>query len=117
MSKVEARGPGRPPAGPGGEHVSRYPQLTIRLPAETKAKLSTLSLLTGTPIWRLIDGAVETYVQHLPEPEKSRLGEIADRLVRGDWPVTSHWEAHYGAWKAATKSARGRKGPRARKQP
>ena len=25
----------------------------------------------------------------LPEPERSRLGDIAERLVRGDWPVTS----------------------------
>jgi hypothetical protein len=115
MVKTETRGPGRPPAGPDGERVSQYPQLTVRLPAETKAKLSTLSLLTGTPIWRLIDAAVETYVQHLPEPEKSRLGEIANRLVEGDWPVTSHWEASYRAWKATAKSARARKGPRVRK--
>ena len=86
--------PGRPPSGPGGERVSDYPQLTIRLPAATKAKLNTLSLLTGNPIWRLIDRAVEIYVQNLPEPERSRLGDIAERLVRGDWPVTSHWEAY-----------------------
>jgi predicted DNA-binding protein len=93
MSKARARRPGRPPSGPAGEKVSHYPQLTVRLPAATKARLNTLSLLTGTPIWRLIDRAVEAYVQHLPEPERSRLGEIAERLVRGDWPVTSHWEA------------------------
>src|SRR5712692_8258703 len=110
MTKAQTRGPGRPPSGPAGERVSEYPQLTIRLPAATKAKLSTLSLLTGTPIWRLIDSAVDTYVQHLPEPEKSRLGEIADRLVRGDWPGTSHWEASYRAWKATTKPSRGAKG-------
>jgi hypothetical protein len=74
--------------------VSDYPQLTIRLPAATKAKLSTLSLLTANPIWRIIERAVDVYVQNLPEPERSRLGEIAERLVRGDWPVTSHWEAY-----------------------
>ena len=117
MTKIEPHGPGRPPSGPGGQRVSQYPQLTIRLPAETKAKLSTLSLLTGTPIWRLIDSAVDTYVQHLPEPEKSRLGEIADRLVRGDWPVTSHWEPSYRAWKATTKSARSPKSPKPPKRP
>ena len=66
---MEARGPGRPPAGARERTRQPVPQLTIRLPAETKAKLSTLSLLTGTPIARLIDTAVETYVQHLPEPE------------------------------------------------
>jgi len=73
--------------------VSAYPQLTIRLPAETKARLSTLSLLTGTPIWRIIDRAIDAYVAQLPEPDRSRLGEIAERLVRGNWPVTSHWQA------------------------
>jgi hypothetical protein len=88
----EPRRPGRPPTGPDGKKVSEYPQLTIRLPLETKAKLSTLSLLTANPMWRIIDRAVDLYVQHLPEPEKSKLGEIAARLVRGDWPVTSHWE-------------------------
>jgi hypothetical protein len=60
----------------------------------TKAKLNTLSLLTGNPVWRIIDRAVDVYVQNLPEPERSRLGDIAHRLVRGDWPVTSHWEAY-----------------------
>jgi hypothetical protein len=53
--------------------VSDYPQLTIRLPAATKAKLSTLSLLTANPIWRIIERAVDVYVQNLPEPERSRL--------------------------------------------
>ncbi|HET7619890.1 MAG TPA: hypothetical protein VFK20_15390 [Vicinamibacterales bacterium] len=95
--------PGRPPSGPGGQKVSQYPQLTVRLPAETKAKLNTLSLLTGHPIWKLLDQAVEAYVQNMPEPERSRLGAIAERLVRGDWPVTSHWAA---AWSTAKPAAR-----------
>jgi hypothetical protein len=94
MSKAAPKRPGRPPAGPGGERVSHYPQLTIRLPAHTKAKLNTLSLLTGTSIWRLIDQAIDVYIQHLPEPERSHLGVIAERLVKGDWPVTSHWSAY-----------------------
>jgi len=74
--------------------VSEYPQLTIRLPAATKAKLTTLSLLTANPIWRIIDRAVDIYVHNLPEPERSRLGDIAERLVGGDWPVTSHWPVY-----------------------
>ena len=74
--------------------MSEYPQLTIRLPAATKAKLTTLSLLTANPIWRIIDRAVDIYVHNLPEPERSRLGDIAERLVAGDWPVTSHWPVY-----------------------
>lgn len=95
--KARRRGAGRPPAGPHGEKVSQYPQLTIRLPAESKARLNTMSLLLGRPIWRIVDDAIEVYVTHLPEPDRSRLGEIAQRLVRGDWPVTSHWDAMWGA--------------------
>lgn len=109
--KPQSRGPGRPPAGPHGERVSDYPQLTIRLPVETKAKLNTMSLLTGSPIWRIIDQAVDVYVQHLPEPERTRLGDIAERLVRGDWPVTSHWETLWNPGSSPPKRKR-----RAKKQ-
>jgi predicted DNA-binding protein len=99
MGAPRPRRRGRPPAGPAGQKVSQYPQLTIRLPAETKARLNTLSLLTGSPIWRIIDRAVDAYVRQLPEPDRSRLGEIAERLVQGNWPVTSHWQA---MWPRAT---------------
>jgi len=111
------RGPGRPPAGPKGEKVSGYPQLTIRLPPETKAKLNTLSLLTGTPIWRVIDRAIDAYVQHLPEEERGLLGTLADRIVRGDWPIVSHWQATLHtpyARKIAAASAAARKSRKAR---
>jgi predicted DNA-binding protein len=95
--------PGRPPAGPKGEKVSNYPQLTVRLPPETKARLNTLSLLTGTPIWQIIDRAIDAYVQHLPESERALLGSLADRIVRGDWPVVSHWNAMWNTPHLATK--------------
>lgn len=104
MAKAKDRGPGRPPAGAAGEKVSNYPQLTVRLPAETKARLNTLSLLTATPIWRIIDRAIDAYVRNLPDPERVRLGEIADRLVQGDWPVTSHWRASWATPSARAKS-------------
>jgi predicted DNA-binding protein len=82
---------GRPPGGPGGKKVSDYPQLTVRLPAETRARLSTLSLLLGQPMWRIIDQALNAYVRALPVEDQKVLGPVVDRLVRGDWPVTSHW--------------------------
>jgi predicted DNA-binding protein len=71
--------------------VSSYPQLTVRLPAETRAKLNTLSLLLGMPIWRIIDQSIEVYVQNLPAEDRKILGSLVDRLARGDWPTTSHW--------------------------
>lgn len=93
MRESYRKKPGRPPAGPKGEKVSAYPQLTVRLPPETKAKLNTLSLLTNQPIWQIIDKAIGAYVQHLPESERELLGSLADRIVKGDWPVVSHWNA------------------------
>ena len=57
--------------------------------------------LNDGPIWHIIDRAVDVFVQNLPEPERTRLGDIAERLVRGDWPVTSHWEPTRSALKLA----------------
>jgi hypothetical protein len=93
---------GRPAAGPRGEKVSEYPQLTVRLPIETRARLNTLSLLLAQPIWRVIDAAVTVYVEHLPAEDRKILGPLVDRLVRGDWPTTSHWAA---AWAPHAKRA------------
>lgn len=75
--------------------MTSYPQMTIRLPLGTRAKLNTLSLLLRTPIWRIVDQAVETYVQHLPENDRRILGALAERIASGDWPVTSHWNAQW----------------------
>ena len=86
---------GRPPAGPRGEKVSEYPQITVRLAVETRARLSTLSLLLGQPMSRIIDRAIAAYIQHLPEEDQKILGPLVDRLARGDWPVTTHWEAQW----------------------
>ena len=84
---------GRPPAGARGEKVSEYPQMTVRLPAETRAKLDTLSLLLAAPIWRVIDQAINVYVTHLPKEDQEILGPLVERLARDEWPATSHWRA------------------------
>jgi predicted DNA-binding protein len=102
----QARKRGRPPAGPQGERVSDYPQTTVRLAAETRARLSTLSLLLAQPISRVIDHAIEVYVQHLPESEQKILGPLVDRLARGDWPVTSHWQAQFEQLEKLRKTVR-----------
>ena len=91
MDAQTKRKRGRPPAGARGEKVSEYPQMTVRLPVETRAKLDTLSLLLATPIWRVIDQAINVYVTHLPKEDQEILGPLVERLARGDWPVTSHW--------------------------
>jgi len=79
----EPRRRGRRPVGLNGERVSEYPQVMIRLPQPTKATLDALSALTGTPIWKLIDQAVQAYVRQLPEGERRLLTGVRDRRARG----------------------------------
>ena len=69
---------GRPATGVRGERVSDYPQVMIRLPQPTKDALDALSGATGTPIWRLIDVAVESYIKGLPESQRRLISGVRD---------------------------------------
>jgi len=76
----ERRRIGRPPAGAReGEKVKDYPQLSIRLPTEVKAKLQALSLVASRPQWRIITDAIECYVKERPEAERRMVEELAGR--------------------------------------
>src|SRR3954465_8492030 len=71
---------GRPPAGAReGEKVKDYPQLSIRLPVDVKAKLQALSLISSRPQWRLISDAVECYLRDRPEDEQKLVDELVGR--------------------------------------
>ena len=85
MDRTKAKLPrlGRPPIGRKGERVSDYPQVMIRLPHATKDVLEALSGLTGTPVWRLIDEAVNVYVKHLSEGERKLLASVRQRRAVG----------------------------------
>ena len=69
---------GRPATGVRGERVSDYPQVMIRLPQPTKNALEALSGATGTPIWRLIDVAVDSYIKALPESQRRLISGVRD---------------------------------------
>jgi predicted DNA-binding protein len=70
---------GRPPAGArAGEKVKDYPQLSVRLPGDVKAKLHALSLLGSRPQWRIITDAIECYLRERPDNER----QMVDDLVR-----------------------------------
>jgi predicted DNA-binding protein len=76
----ERRRIGRPPAGARlGEKVKDYPQLSIRLPAEVKAKLQAISLVSARPQWRLITDAIDCYLRARPEAEQVMVHELLDR--------------------------------------
>jgi hypothetical protein len=71
---------GRPPAGARvGEKVKDYPQLSIRLPADVKAKLQALSLVESRPQWRVITDAIDCYAGQRPEAERRLVDELAGR--------------------------------------
>ena len=56
-----------------------YPQLSIRLPGEVKARLQALSLIHSRPQWRIITDAIDCYVRARPESERRIVEEIAGR--------------------------------------
>jgi hypothetical protein len=62
---------GRPPAGVRqGECVKDYPQTSLRLPPETKAKLFALARVSHTPQWRVVSAAVECFFRERSAAER-----------------------------------------------
>lgn len=71
---------GRPPAGARvGEKVKDYPQLSIRVPVEIKAKLQALSAVSSRPQWRIITDAIECYFRERPASERGMVEELVGR--------------------------------------
>ena len=80
----ERRRIGRPPAGArAGEKVKDYPQLSVRLPADVKAKLQALSMIVGRPQWRIITDAIDCYLKDRSDPERKMVDELAGRSRGG----------------------------------
>ena len=76
----ERRRIGRPPAGArAGEKVKDYPQLSIRLPDDIKAKLQALSLVASRPQWRIITEAIECYLRERSDAERRMVDELVGR--------------------------------------
>jgi predicted DNA-binding protein len=76
----ERRRIGRPPAGAReGEKVKDYPQLSIRLPTEVKAKLQALSLIASRPQWRIITDAIDCYIRERTDSERRMVDELVGR--------------------------------------
>jgi hypothetical protein len=76
----ERRRIGRPPAGARvGEKVKDYPQLSIRLPGEAKAKLQALSVIVARPQWRIITDAIDCFLRERPDAERRMVDELVGR--------------------------------------
>jgi len=82
-TRVNRRRAGRPPAGAkDGEKVKDYPQLSIRVPAEMKARLSALSAVTGLAQWRVVVEAIDCFVDDLPPTDRALVDGLSARLLR-----------------------------------
>ena len=74
---------GRPPAGAReGEKVKDYPQLSIRLPIEMKARLNALSSVTGLAQWRVVVEAIDCFFSELPDNDRELVEGLSERLMR-----------------------------------
>lgn len=74
---------GRPPAGAKeGERVKDYPQLSIRVPVEMKARLNALSVVTGLSQWRIVVEAVDCFLSDLPPQDRALVDGLSERLMR-----------------------------------
>ena len=71
---------GRPPAGArAGERVKDYPQLSVRLPGDVKAKLQAISMVSARPQWRIITEAIDCYLRDRSDAEREMVKELANR--------------------------------------
>jgi predicted DNA-binding protein len=81
----ERRRAGRPPAGAKeGEKVKDYPQLSIRVPLEFKARLNALSAVTGLAQWRVIVEAINCLCHDLPPHDRDLVAGLSERLMRAE---------------------------------
>lgn len=75
---------GRPPAGAReGERVKDYPQLSIRVPQEFKARLTAMSAVTGLAQWRVIVEAINCMFHDLPPNDRDLVNGLSERLLGG----------------------------------
>jgi hypothetical protein len=82
-SSVRRGRAGRPPAGArDGEKVKDYPQLSVRVPTEMKARLNALSAVTGMSQWRVIVEAIECLLHGLSPTDRALVDGLSSRAMR-----------------------------------
>jgi predicted DNA-binding protein len=53
--------------------VRAYPQVSLRLPPETKAKLKALTVVSGAPQWRIVMAALECFFRERSHAEQQKV--------------------------------------------
>jgi predicted DNA-binding protein len=85
VKRPTPRRAGRPPAGAkAGECVKDYPQLSVRVPMEMKARLNALSAVTGLSQWRVIVEAIDCFLSDLPPTDRALVDGLSERLLRAE---------------------------------
>jgi PAS domain S-box-containing protein len=81
------RGRGRPAAGLKGQRTSDYPQLSVRLPPETRAALYALAAAQRRPMWRVLMDALAAWERREMGRElRSAIDEIRCRSRQSERP-------------------------------
>lgn len=57
--------------------VKNYPQVSLRLPPETRSKLTALSVVCGIPQWRIVVDAVNKYVRDQSSEARHSIEQMA----------------------------------------
>jgi predicted DNA-binding protein len=57
--------------------VKNYPQVSLRLPPETRSKLTALSAVCGVPQWRIIVDALNKYVRDQSSEARQSIQQMA----------------------------------------
>ena len=58
--------------------VKNYPQVSLRLPPETRSKLTALSVVCGIPQWRIIVDALNKYVRDQSSEARQSIQQMAN---------------------------------------
>ena len=58
--------------------VKNYPQVSLRLPPETRLKLTALSVVCGIPQWRIIVDALNKYVRDQSSEARQSIQQMAN---------------------------------------
>ena len=78
---------GRPAAGIKGQRTSEYPQLSVRLPPETRAALCALAEAQSRPMWRVLVDALALWERREMGKElRSAIAELRTRARLSDSP-------------------------------
>jgi predicted DNA-binding protein len=62
--------------------VKDYPQISVRVPNEMKARLTALSAVTGLAQWKVLVEAVDCFFENLPPGDRALVDGVSERLLR-----------------------------------